>query len=110
MPKKAAKKSQANSRKIIRLIGEAFVVLVVLAIVGVNIHNFLSSKKVLAANVQVEYSQEQLEQEMKYWQKISASHPTYRDAYIEMSDIAGKLGDSQKAEEFLKRASFVDPH
>lgn len=110
MPKKAAKKSKANSGKIIGLIGEAFVVLIVIAIVGVNIHNFLSSKKVLAASVQVEYSQDQLEQEMKYWQKIAAAHPTYRDAYIEMSDIAAKMGDNQKSQEFLKRASFVDPH
>lgn len=110
MPKKSAKQTKVRISKFIVLSGQAALVLIIVSLSTLNIHSFFLSQKVLAASVQVEHSPDQLKQEMKYWQKIAVAHPTYRDAYLEMADIANKLGETQASIEFLKKANFVDPH
>lgn len=46
---------------------------------------------------------------LSYWEEIVTSHPNFTDAYYNAGIYAAKLGDRQKAYDYLKRAINLDP-
>ncbi len=54
--------------------------------------------------------QNDINEEIKYWEKIIEESPTYRDAYVQLAIGYMQLGIKPKAQEFLQRALEVDPN
>src|SRR3990172_9638384 len=59
--------------------------------------------KVLAAN-------NNLEEELVFWENIIEKYPTYVDALIRLSFLEGQRGDMEKAKEYLHFAFKLDPN
>ena len=59
--------------------------------------------KVLAAN-------NNLEEELVFWENIIEKYPTYVDALIRLSFLEGQRGDMEKAKEYLHLALKLDPN
>lgn len=67
------------------------------------------NREVLGASVATTYSPT-LEEEIIYWQEIITKAPTYRDAYLELSDIYAQLGDIKQSEAYYQKARELDPN
>lgn len=50
-----------------------------------------------------------LEKDLNYWKKVAMEKPNYRDAYLQTSTLAYKLGKTNEAQEFLEKALIIDP-
>lgn len=83
----------------------AFLALIVLSLI--TIFDLLS-------NVQKEreqtFQREKLISELKTWESIAQEFPNFKDAYYELAVISYKLGDFEKAREYIKKALFLDPN
>lgn len=80
-------------------------------IITLNITTFLDRQKVLgiqttqAQEVPPDYSKEK-----QYWQEVILKTPTYRDAYVELAQIAIDEGNPKDAEGYLNKAKKIDPN
>ena len=103
MPKKTKKKNSKN---------HIYLGLGCLAFVISFLNLFLFNKpsnQVLGTHIIKTYSPS-LTQEAEYWENIISKYPTYRDGYLELSDIYTKLGDISKANDSYNTAKNLDPN
>lgn len=54
--------------------------------------------------------QNDVNEEIKYWEKIIEESPTYRDAYVQLAIGYWQLGALPQARENLQRAQQLDPY
>lgn len=47
---------------------------------------------------------------LEYWEVVLLSHPNYPDAYYQSSLHAARVGDKQKALEYINKALDLDPY
>lgn len=124
MPKKKNQKSKVNTNsrlqsqefgigKIVQFTGIYISILTLLFLASFNLKLFSSkfnpNNEVLGAAVSTVYSPTPQE-EIIFWEDIIAKSPTYRDAYLELSDIYARLGDSQQSELYYQKAWELDPN
>jgi hypothetical protein len=89
-------------------------IFVSLLVSAFNIIFFINTRmasRVLGAQTEnVEEEPNPLIAEKAFWSDIVEKNPTYRDGYIELSDIEMKLGNRKRSEELLRLARGVDPN
>jgi hypothetical protein len=109
MPKKAAK-PKADYLNYAYL-SAIFVLLLVTSFnVTLFIHERLATRVLGAQTEVIENYPDPLLKERAQWEAIIEKHPSYRDAYIELSDIEARLGNIRRAEELRNLARGVDPN
>lgn len=47
---------------------------------------------------------------VNYWQEIAATHPDYRDAYIQLAHISYAQGNLTQTKAYLSQAAAIDPN
>lgn len=96
----------ARSNSSLKIISELIVWACILAILGLSALNLTSYKKQRIEIV----VQNTLESDFVFWQNLSNKYPSYRDAYLVMSQIMDKKGEWAKAKDYLAKAQQVDPY
>lgn len=81
-------------------------IIILLTAAGFNVNKFINSQKVLGTTVDVT----PLQNEKAYWQKLISDNPTYIDAYLQVAKVDVELGNKNEANNFLERASNLDPN
>lgn len=56
-----------------------------------------------------EQEAEALQKRYAFWQTVAASHPDYRDAFVQLTAISYQLGKLDEARSWLARAATLDP-
>ena len=76
-----------------------------------NVTTFLDHQKVLGIQTtQAQEAPPAFDGQKSYWEDIVARHPSYRDGYLELAQIALDDGDKKEAEVLILRAQQVDPN
>jgi len=56
------------------------------------------------------FQREVLTSELKTWESIAQEFPNFKDAYYQLAVLSYRLGDFEKAKEYVKKALFLDPN
>lgn len=103
MPKKAVlDKTKLRQKLFISL--SVFTIALSFANVLISGH-FQKQQKVLAAS-----TVDVIQVEIDFWKEIIRSHPTYRDAYIELAKLYKQKGLEVAAKQTIDKALEIDPH
>jgi len=74
----------------------------------------LSPKEEFPGNTQVlgawQNEPNRQKQQEDYWQTILASHPDYRDAYVQLAALSYREGNLLQAHAYLLKAQILDPN
>lgn len=73
-------------------------------------HNGQVVDKVLAAETQRTDDISHLIKLHVYWKKIATDSPGYRDAFVQLALIDGKLGDEVSTKKDLQQILILDPN
>lgn len=103
-PKKV--KVKHNFKKDFMYLCSCCAVILLLFLTGANIHNFLATKKVLSASVDMS----DIENEKNYWQQIVSQNPTYRDGYLQLAIVYDTLGNKEESLKNFEKAKLIDPN
>jgi tetratricopeptide (TPR) repeat protein len=57
-----------------------------------------------------ELSPEDIKELIKYWEKVVAEKPDYRDGYFQLALLYYKLYNNEKAKEYLEQSLILDPN
>lgn len=52
----------------------------------------------------------QVIEDVKKWEKVVARYKDYKDGYLELATLEYKLGNVNKAKEYLNKALIIDPN
>lgn len=72
--------------------------------VGLGLGRYIEAKQKLTVQ------QEAIKSNLEKWEGIIASHPGYRDAYMEAAVFAYEVKDMKKAEKYVDAALQLDPN
>lgn len=50
-----------------------------------------------------------INQEIEFWEKIAKQYSNYRDAYFRLAVLNYKLGDRERAKDYLQNVFLIDP-
>jgi len=84
----------------------ASLILVMLAILTVSLHLFITVKSFQKTSDNTI----SLAKQAIYWQNIEKIYPNYRDAYFQLALIAYQIGDFNKSRAYLRQAEAIDPN
>ncbi len=80
--------------------------IVIVAIVTEGIHLFIDLRNVkVTADDSITFAKQ-----AAYWQMTEKKYPNYRDGYFQLALLAYRVGDNQKANEYLQQVETLDPN
>lgn len=92
----------ASSKAIQRVLFSTFI-LAMVSLTFLNIYEFISRPPKIIV-IQTSKDDE------AFWENIQKEYPTYKDAYLVLSNIKKQEGDVLSAEDFKKEAFKIDPY
>lgn len=104
--KKKSKKEKVNFKVFYIHYIYCLVIIIFLLIAGININNYLSSKKVLGASIDIT----PLQNEENYWQNLVSKTPSFTDGYLQLAKISVELGNKNQGEGYIIKALSLDPN
>lgn len=66
--------------------------------------------KNLLKKQEIEATRTKLTSEIQFWQKVIEKYKDYRDAYFQLAVLEYKLGNFERARDFLQKTSTLDPN
>jgi tetratricopeptide (TPR) repeat protein len=75
-----------------------------IVILGADLLNNLQKQK------ELDFQRKVLTSELKTWESIAQKFPKFKDAYFELAVLAYRLGDLEKAKEYVNKALYLDPN
>ena len=80
-------------------------------------HLKLNTNKVLGETLsplkileEIKAEPQKIKNEISFWEKVVASKPDYRDAYLQLSILHYQIYETQKAKAYLEKAREIDPN
>lgn len=80
------------------------VILAGILVLGADLFSNLQRQK------ELDFQRKVLASELKTWESVVQNFPNFKDAYFELAVISYRLGDLEKAREYIKKALYLDPN
>lgn len=97
---KSLKKAVKTQFQIISLV----LLIVLILTFGLDLLQNLQKQK------ELDFQRQILTSELKTWESIAQKFPNFKDAYYQLAVLSYRLGDFEKAREYIKKALFLDPN
>lgn len=59
---------------------------------------------------QIQSERQRIQEEILYWEEVTTKHPDFRDAYFKLALLEYRLGNTQKATEYVQKTLRIDPN
>ena len=82
----------------------SFVLVVVLAIVGLDLYKDIKNQQ------KIEKERKDVISKIQYWQEVIDKYNDYRDAYFQLAVLEYRLRDFDRAKFYLKKTLELDPN
>src|SRR5206468_2062868 len=92
-----------------RIIPDIFMVFLVAVLIATAFMGFLVYKN-LSMQKEAAVEHQKLVSELVFWQNVTAKHADYRDAYFMLAILEYRLGNKQKALDYIEKSLAIDPN
>lgn len=93
-----------NDREKVAIVIASFLMLIGLAIVGLDVWKNYQGSKLTSEKRQV------LVKDKTKWEEILQKHPDYRDGFLALAVIEFRLGNKERSEDYLNKSLEIDPN